>query len=83
LKANYALSLPSTLNLTTASGVAAAKSSLANAISTVKQIYTDMTTAPSTTASHGSTGAAPAYLTTEIANYQAALERLQSAAASS
>lgn len=78
LKANYALSLPSTLNLTSASGIAAAKTSLASAIATVKQIYTDMTTAPSTKTSAGYTGSAPAYLTAEIANYQAALSRLQS-----
>jgi hypothetical protein len=38
-----------------------------------------MTTPPSTTRTAGATGSAPAYLTAEIANYKAALARLQSA----
>ena len=50
---------------------------LGGAISTVKQIYTDMTTKPSK-ATAGYQGAVPAYLTAEISNYQAALARLSS-----
>ena len=81
LKANYALSLPSTLNLTTPAGVKQAQAMLGAAVTSIKQIYTDMTTPPSTT--NRSTGQAPAYLTAEIASYQAALTRLQGANSSS
>jgi hypothetical protein len=76
LMANYALGLSSTLDLTTAAGVKQAQTVLASAMTTIKQIYTNMTTPPSTSTG-SSTGAAPAYLTAEIASYQAALTRLQ------
>jgi hypothetical protein len=76
LKANYALLLPSTLNLTTSAGVKQAQAVLGAAMVTIKQIYTDLTTPASTTRA-GTNGAAPAYITAEIASYQAALARLQ------
>jgi hypothetical protein len=79
LQANYALLLPSTLNLSTPAGVKQAQAVLGAAVVTIKQIYSDMTTPPSTTRTAGNTGSAPAYLTAEIANYKAALARLQSA----
>jgi len=74
LKANYALGLESGLSLSSTSNVQNALAQLGGAISTVKQIYTDMTTKPSTQA--GVNGPVPAYLTAEIANYQAAMVRL-------
>jgi hypothetical protein len=77
LKANYALGLESTINLNSASGIANALAQLGGAITSVKQIYTDMTTKPSATTA-GVNGPVPAYLTAEIANYQAALARLTS-----
>lgn len=77
LKANYALLLPSTLNLTTAAGVKQAQAVLGAAMVTIKQIYTDLTT-PASTSKTKNTGTAPAYLTAEIASYKAALARLQS-----
>jgi hypothetical protein len=80
LKANYGLGLESTLNLGSASGAQNALAQLGAAITTVKSIYTAMTTPPST--SNGAGGAAPAYLTAEIANYQAALARLTSSSSS-
>lgn len=76
LKANYALSIPSTLDLTTSAGVKQAQAVLGAAIATVKQTYTDMTT-PTSTTKGNNTGTAPAYITSEIASYQAALARLQ------
>jgi len=79
LQANYALSLPSNLDLTTASGLKAAQTAIANALTTIKSIYTNMPTPASTKTSSGTTGAAPAYLTAEIAQYQAALTRLNAA----
>jgi hypothetical protein len=77
LKANYALGLESSLNLSSPGGISNALAQLGGAITTVKQIYTDMTTKPSTQTA-GYQGAVPAYLTAEIANYQAALARLTS-----
>ena len=75
LKANYALGLESSLSLSTPGGIKNAVAQLGGAITTVKQIYTDMTTKPSKTTA-GYQGAVPAYLTAEISNYQAALARL-------
>jgi hypothetical protein len=76
LKANYALGIPSTLDLTTSAGLKQAQAVLGAAISTIKQIYTDMTT-PASTKVGNTSGSAPAYLTAQIASYQAALARLQ------
>lgn len=77
LKANYGLGLSSTLDLSTSAGLKQAQASLTAAITTIKQIYTDMTTPPST--SKGTSGGVPAYLTAEISSYQAALARLDAA----
>ena len=74
LKAYYALALSSGLNLGTSNEVKQAQSALQLALSTVRTIYGDMTTAPADPST--SSGAAPKYLTDRIAQYQAALSRL-------
>jgi hypothetical protein len=74
LKAYYALALSSGLNLGTSNDIKQAQSALQLALSTVRTIYGDMTTAPVDPAS--ASGAAPKYLTDRIAQYQAALNRL-------
>jgi hypothetical protein len=74
LKAYYALALSSGLNLGSANDVKQAQAALQLALSTVRTIYGDMTTAPATDSSGA--GAAPKYLTDRIAQYQAALNRL-------
>ncbi len=76
LKNGYSLKLPSNLNLNSAADINVVISALGAAASTVQGIYTDMTTAP--TPSSSSSGSVPAYLTNEIADYQAALQRLTS-----
>ncbi len=72
LKANYGLGLESTLSLNSSLDAANALAQLGGAITTVKQIYSQMTTPPS----NNTSGPVPAWLTAEIANYQAALARL-------
>ncbi|OYX30392.1 MAG: hypothetical protein B7Y99_11775 [Caulobacterales bacterium 32-69-10] len=73
VKASYSLQLHSTLNLNTEGGAKQAQAQLLGALSNVRSIYRDMTTTPTkATAS----GAVPAYLTNQIANYQQALNRL-------
>ena len=74
LKNGYSLNLPSSLNLDTTASISAAVAALGKAASTVQGIYTDMTTPPAPAAS--TAGAVPAYLTAQIADYQAALSRL-------
>lgn len=74
LKNGYSLNLNTVLDLSSASDAKAAASALSAAAATVQKIYTDMTTPPSTGA--GASGSVPAYLSNEIANYQAALQRL-------
>jgi hypothetical protein len=75
LKANYGLGLESNLSLHSSSNIKNALAQLGGAITTVKQIYTDMTTRPKTQTA-GFNGPVPAYLTAQIASYQAALARL-------
>lgn len=77
LKANYALNVSSTLNISNPTGLKNAQTQLAGAIAAVKQIYTDMTTAPST--QKGNSGSVPAYLSAQISSYQSALYRLEAA----
>jgi hypothetical protein len=77
LNANYALGMNSTLSLNSTTAIKNALAQLGGAISTVKSIHTAMSTTPST-ANSGANGPVPAYLTAEIANYQAALARLTS-----
>ncbi|MGZ3398792.1 MAG: hypothetical protein ACXWKX_06195 [Caulobacteraceae bacterium] len=74
LKAYYALTLPGDLNLNSPNDIKQAQSALQLALSTVRTIYSDMTTAPVDPSS--SSGSAPKYLTDRIAQYQAALNRL-------
>lgn len=74
LKAYYALALPSSLNLGSPNAIKQAQSALQLALSTIRSIYTDMTTAPAPDPSKS--GSAPKYLTDQIAQYQAALDRL-------
>ena len=77
LKQAYALNLSSALDLKTPADAKAAQAALAYAISEVQNIYRDMTTAPPLPgAGAASGGDVPAYLTNQIANYQAALDRL-------
>ena len=74
LKGYYSLQLPSSLTLTSANDIKQAQSALQLALSTVRTIYGDMTTAPAVDTS--SNGAVPTYITNEISQYQAALSRL-------
>jgi hypothetical protein len=80
VQTSYGLNLPSTLNLDSAANIAAAQAALTSATGTVARIYTNLTTPPAaktTGATNTSANkAVPAYLTTEIANYQSALARL-------
>jgi hypothetical protein len=74
LKAYYGLILSSGLNLGTSNDIKQAQSALQLALSTVRTIYSDMTTAPAPDPSKS--GSVPKYLTDRIAQYQAALSRL-------
>jgi hypothetical protein len=74
LKAYYALAMSSGLNLGSVNDVKQAQAALQLALSTVRTIYGDMTTAPA--AETSGSKAAPKYLTDRIAQYQAALSRL-------
>jgi hypothetical protein len=78
LKNGYSLNLSSLTSLSSPAKATAAGAALSLAISAVKSIYTDMTTAPAVGAG-SSSGKVPTYLTNEIANYQAALARLTGA----
>jgi hypothetical protein len=78
---NYALDLPSMLSIATPAQAQAAVSALSAAIYTVQGAYQTLINPP-TLASEAaakaqtSSGSVPAYLTNEIANYQAGLNRL-------
>lgn len=72
IRTTYGLNLPANLNLNDAGSVATAKEKLAAALRTVRSVYAAMN--PNLPKTVG--GAAPAYISAQIANYQAALDRL-------
>jgi hypothetical protein len=75
----YGLQLSSSLSLSDPASVQAAQTALQNAMTVLQGAYIDMKTAanppPKTTNADGSSSV-PSYLTNEISNYQAALQRL-------
>ncbi|HEY8571128.1 hypothetical protein [Phenylobacterium sp.] len=76
----YGLGLPSDLNLSNPEQVRHAMAEIGSAMGIVRSAYKDLVAAatPKTglAAAQASAGPAPAYLTNQIANYQAALNRL-------
>ncbi|HZZ34646.1 MAG TPA: hypothetical protein VFE03_02895, partial [Caulobacteraceae bacterium] len=74
----YGLKIANDLNLNSADAIKEAMSELSAAMSTIRTAYRDLRTAamPQTPASQAITGTVPAYLKAQIANYQAALDRL-------
>jgi hypothetical protein len=82
----YGLSLPTDMDLTTDAGRKIATAALTKALSAVRSGYREMAdkangvaTSTSTTTSGKTGGTVPTYLTNQIANYQAALDRLTGA----
>ena len=75
----YGLNLSSSLNLNTVAGAKQAATTLQAAIGVVQQAYQALVSPPtlaSEAAAQAQNGTVPAYLTAEIANYQAGLNRL-------
>jgi len=78
----YGLGLPASLDLSSAADVKTAQVQLAGAISVVEQAYQNLKNAATPAAvlalqkAQASGGQAPAYITSQIANYQNALYRL-------
>ncbi len=74
----YGLKIANDLNLNSPDAIKEAMSEFSTAMSTIRTAYRDLLTAasPQTAASKAATGPVPAYLTAQIANYQAALDRL-------
>lgn len=72
-KTTFGLDLAASLNLNNAGAVATAKERLATALSTIRSAYAAL---DPEAAKKKAIGAAPAYISAQIANYQAALDRL-------
>jgi len=75
----YGLGLNLNINLSTPEGVKNAQTVVSAALSKIRSAYRDLlaaATPKSTTPAAGSGGPAPAYLRSQIANYQAGLNRL-------
>jgi hypothetical protein len=76
----FGLGLPSEFDLGSAAGVKAAQASLLKSLGKVRDAYRELENLAKPksvqTATRAATGPAPAYLTAQIANYQAALNRL-------
>ena len=83
IKSHYSVTVPNSLSLSSAASIAATQTSLATAIADVQSIYSDMTTAKSTSTTGSTGGTVPAYLTAQIANYKLALSRLSGSSGSS
>jgi hypothetical protein len=75
----YGLKLDNDLNLSTPAGIKAAMANLQDAMTVIRNAYRDLEAA-SKPEVKAPTGPAPAYLTSQIANYTAALNRLTGAA---
>ena len=77
----YGLDLPTNLDLSTASSAQHAANALQAAMSAVMQAYQDLASPPTManealSAAQSSSGSVPTYLTNEISNLQAGLDRL-------
>ncbi|WP_293898036.1 hypothetical protein [Phenylobacterium sp.] len=77
----YGLSLPSNLNLDDATATSHAAAEVSAAMGVIRKAYKDLVAAASpqsaqVAAAKAKSGPVPAYLTNQIANYQAALDRL-------
>jgi hypothetical protein len=81
----YGLSLPTNLNLSNSDQISHALAELANAQGVIRTAYKDLVTAATpkpvlaaqaAAAAAAKSGSVPAYMTNQIANYQAALDRL-------
>jgi hypothetical protein len=77
----YGMDLPTNLNLTTAANAQHASNAIQAAMSAVQSAYQDLVTPPTMAAEQAAKaqstgGTVPTYLTNEIANYQAGLQRL-------
>ena len=81
LKSHYSITVPSTLSLSSSTGISAAQQALSIAVAEVQSIYTDLITPKSTGTS--ASGTVPAYITNQIANYTLALQRLAGGASGS
>jgi hypothetical protein len=80
-KRDYGLQLPTSLDISTVAGAKAAASALQSAMFTVQRAYQDLVNPPTLASeaaakAQSSGGSVPTYLTNEIANYQAGLNRL-------
>jgi hypothetical protein len=76
------LNLSGALNLSTKDSIATAKGGLDQALKTIQKAYQDLVNKnqpPQNPAAASASGPVPAYLSNEIANYQAALQRLTGA----
>jgi hypothetical protein len=82
----YGLNLSSSLNLSTQADAKQAATALQAAIGVVQQAYQSLVSPPtlaSEQAAKAQSGTAPAYLTAELANYQAGLSRLTAGSSTS
>lgn len=70
---SFSLQLASTLNLSSDTDAKVAQAALTSAMGTLKSAYTLLSSPPK---SKSASGTVPAYLKNQIANYQAALDRL-------
>ena len=77
----YGLNLTSSMNISTTASAQSASNILTTAIAAIQQAYQDLVNPPTLASeeqaqAQNSAGTAPAYLTAELANYQAGLSRL-------
>ncbi len=83
LKAAYTINVPTTLNLNSATAVAAAQKQLSTAVAEIQSIYSDMRPRATTAAGGSSSNSALiSYYKNQAANYATAVERLSSAESS-
>ncbi|MDE2489045.1 MAG: hypothetical protein KGO51_16765, partial [Alphaproteobacteria bacterium] len=72
----YGLRLPSQLDLNSPADITSALTAIQNAVTTTRAIYADLKQAATPQSAQSQSGTVPAYLQAQIADYQAALDRL-------
>jgi hypothetical protein len=82
-KKTYGLGLAANLDISTTSGAGAAHAALGNVLAAIRNIYQALNAPPSSSSTtHQSTGPAPAYLTSQLAGYNLALNFLNNSSSS-
>lgn len=79
----FGLGLMSNMDISTSSGAGAAHAELGNVLAQIRNIYQTLNSPPTSTSTAQSTGSAPAYLQSQLSNYNLALSLMGTSSSTS